>query len=58
MIMPAFVLSNAIAAIMMRHTRAAMLQVMGMDYIRTARAKGPSGPSPSSPRSATPPPPS
>ena len=40
MIMPAFVLGNAIAAIMMRHTRAAMLQVMGMDYIRTARAKG------------------
>jgi peptide/nickel transport system permease protein len=40
MIMPAFVLGNAIAAIMMRHTRAAMLQVMSMDYIRTARAKG------------------
>jgi peptide/nickel transport system permease protein len=40
MIMPAFVLGNAIAAIMMRHTRAAMLAVMGMDYIRTARAKG------------------
>src|SRR5262249_54847652 len=31
---------NAIAAIMMRHTRAAMLAVMGTDYIRTARAKG------------------
>jgi peptide/nickel transport system permease protein len=40
MIMPAFVLGNAVAAIMMRHTRAAMLQVMGTDYIRTARAKG------------------
>ncbi|MBO0751209.1 MAG: ABC transporter permease [Bradyrhizobiaceae bacterium] len=40
MIMPAFVLGNAIAAIMMRHTRAAMLQVLGMDYVRTARAKG------------------
>jgi peptide/nickel transport system permease protein len=40
MVMPAFVLGNAIAAIMMRHTRAAMLQVMGTDYIRTARAKG------------------
>ncbi len=40
MIMPAFVLGNAIAAIMMRHTRSAMLQVMGTDYIRTARAKG------------------
>ncbi len=40
MIMPAFVLSNAIAAVMMRHTRSAMLQVLGMDYVRTARAKG------------------
>src|SRR5471032_2388357 len=40
MIMPAFVLGNAIAAVMMRHTRSAMLQVMGTDYIRTARAKG------------------
>ncbi len=40
MVMPAFVLGNAIAAIMMRHTRAAMLGVLGSDYIRTARAKG------------------
>ncbi len=40
MIMPAFVLGNAIAAVMMRHTRSAMLQVLGMDYVRTARAKG------------------
>jgi len=40
MIMPAFVLGNAIAAVMMRHTRAAMLQVLSSDYIRTARAKG------------------
>ncbi|CCD88028.1 ABC transporter permease protein; putative dipeptide transport protein [Bradyrhizobium sp. ORS 285] len=39
-IMPAFVLGNAIAAILMRHTRSAMLQVLGSDYIRTARAKG------------------
>jgi peptide/nickel transport system permease protein len=39
-IMPAFVLGNAIAAILMRHTRAAMLQVLESDYIRTARAKG------------------
>jgi peptide/nickel transport system permease protein len=38
--MPAFVLGNAIAAVMMRHTRAAMLGVLGSDYIRTARAKG------------------
>jgi peptide/nickel transport system permease protein len=40
MAMPAFVLGNAIAAVMMRHTRSAMLQVLGMDYVRTARAKG------------------
>jgi len=40
MIMPAFVLGNSIAAVMMRHTRSAMLQVLGMDYVRTARAKG------------------
>jgi peptide/nickel transport system permease protein len=34
------VLGNAIAAVMMRHTRSAMIQVMGADYVRTARAKG------------------
>ena len=39
-IMPAFVLGNAIAAILMRHTRAAMLSALDQDYIRTARAKG------------------
>ncbi len=39
-IMPAFVLGNAIAAILMRHTRAAMLTALDQDYIRTARAKG------------------
>ena len=40
MIMPAFVLGNAIAAVLMRHTRSAMLQVLSSDYVRTARAKG------------------
>ena len=40
LIMPAFVLGNAIAAVIMRHTRSAMLQVMRSDYVRTARAKG------------------
>jgi peptide/nickel transport system permease protein len=40
LVMPAFVLGNAIAAVMMRHTRSAMLQVLGSDYVRTARAKG------------------
>ena len=40
MAMPAFVLGNAIAAVLMRHTRSAMLQVLQADYVRTARAKG------------------
>ena len=40
MIMPAFVLGNAIAGVLMRHTRSAMLQVMSSEYIRTARSKG------------------
>jgi peptide/nickel transport system permease protein len=40
MVMPAFVLGNAIAAVLMRHTRSSMLQVLNADYVRTARAKG------------------
>ncbi|QQP87257.1 ABC transporter permease [Skermanella sp. TT6] len=40
MIMPAFVLGTGIAAIMMRHTRSAMLSSLRADYVRTARAKG------------------
>ena len=40
MVMPAFVLGNALAAVLMRHTRSAMLQVLSADYVRTARAKG------------------
>ncbi len=40
MVMPAFVLGNAIAAVLMRHTRSAMLEVLSTDYVRTARAKG------------------
>jgi peptide/nickel transport system permease protein len=39
-IMPAFVLGNAIAGVLMRHTRSAMLQALESDYVRTARAKG------------------
>jgi peptide/nickel transport system permease protein len=39
-IMPAFVLGNAIAGVIMRHTRSAMLQALSSDYVRTARAKG------------------
>jgi peptide/nickel transport system permease protein len=40
MVMPAFVLGNGIAAVLMRHTRSSMLQVLATDYVRTARAKG------------------
>jgi peptide/nickel transport system permease protein len=40
LIMPAFVLGNALAAGLMRQTRSAMLGVLSADYIRTARAKG------------------
>ncbi|WP_425258073.1 ABC transporter permease [Rubrivivax sp. RP6-9] len=40
MLMPAFVLGTGIAAVFMRHTRSAMLQVLSADYVRTARAKG------------------
>jgi len=39
-VMPAFVLGNAIAAVLMRHTRSAMLTALDQDYVRTARAKG------------------
>jgi peptide/nickel transport system permease protein len=39
-IMPAFVLGNATAAVLMRHTRSAMLSALDQDYVRTARAKG------------------
>ncbi len=39
-VMPAFVLGSGIAAVLMRHTRSAMLQAMSADYVRTARAKG------------------
>jgi len=40
MIMPAFVLGNAIAAVLMRHTRSAMLEALSADYVRTAKSKG------------------
>ena len=39
-IMPAFVLGNVAAAVLMRHTRSAMLDALQSDYVRTARAKG------------------
>jgi oligopeptide transport system permease protein len=39
-ILPAFVLSVPTAAWLARLTRASVLEVMRMDYVRTARAKG------------------
>jgi peptide/nickel transport system permease protein len=34
------VLGGGLAAVLMRHTRSSMLQVLSADYVRTARAKG------------------
>jgi peptide/nickel transport system permease protein len=39
-LLPSFVLGSGVAGVMMRHTRSAMLQTLGADYVRTARAKG------------------
>ncbi len=38
--LPAFAIAIQLMAIIMRMTRATMLEVMGQDYVRTARAKG------------------
>lgn len=43
LILPSVVLGTRYAASVARYTRSAMLDVMGQDYIRTARAKGLSG---------------
>jgi peptide/nickel transport system permease protein len=40
LIMPALALATIPMAIIMRMTRSSMLEVMGEDYVRTARAKG------------------
>jgi ABC-type dipeptide/oligopeptide/nickel transport system permease component len=40
LVLPAFTLGFATLAIILRMTRSSMLEVMGADYIRTARAKG------------------
>ena len=40
MILPAVALSTIPMAIIARMTRSSMLQVLGLDYVRTARAKG------------------
>jgi ABC-type dipeptide/oligopeptide/nickel transport system permease component len=38
--LPAFTLAIGLMAVLARLTRSAMLEVLGQDYIRTARAKG------------------
>lgn len=40
LIFPALTLGVSMAAVVMRTTRSAMLDVLGADYVRTARAKG------------------
>ncbi len=40
LVLPAALLSIAQAALIMRYTRASMLEVLNQDYVRTARAKG------------------
>jgi peptide/nickel transport system permease protein len=40
MLMPAFVLGTALAAVLMRQTRNSMIEVMSANYIRTAYSKG------------------
>ena len=43
MLMPALVLGTALAAVLMRQTRNAMIEILSADYIRTARSKGLAG---------------
>jgi ABC-type dipeptide/oligopeptide/nickel transport system permease component len=40
LILPAFALAVVPLAVLARYTRSAMLEVLGQDYVRTARAKG------------------
>jgi peptide/nickel transport system permease protein len=40
LVMPTFVLGTGFAAVIFRQTRAAMLESLSTDYVRTARAKG------------------
>lgn len=44
MILPGVALGLAVAAVVLRTARSAMLEVIGQDYVRTARAKGLSEP--------------
>ena len=43
MLMPSVVLGTGLAAVLMRQTRNAMIEVLSADYIRTARSKGLAG---------------
>jgi peptide/nickel transport system permease protein len=40
LVLPALVLGAGLAAVVMRQTRSSMLEALGADYVRTARAKG------------------
>ena len=40
LVLPAVTLGTSLAAVTMRMTRSSMLEVLGQDYIRTARSKG------------------
>jgi len=40
LLLPAIVLGSGLAAVIMRQTRSAMIEALGTDYVRTARAKG------------------
>jgi peptide/nickel transport system permease protein len=40
MVLPAFSLGVVLAAVLMRFVRSSLLEVLGQDYVRTARAKG------------------
>lgn len=40
LVLPAITLGTSLAAVTMRMTRSSMLEVLGQDYIRTARSKG------------------
>jgi len=40
MVMPAIVLGTGLSAVLMRQMRSSMLNSLGADYVRTARAKG------------------
>ncbi|HZR48389.1 MAG TPA: ABC transporter permease [Streptosporangiaceae bacterium] len=40
MLLPAIVLGTGLAAVLMRQTRASVIEALGADYVRTARAKG------------------